>query len=70
MMEKMTFIEDKLFKQLFKGYIKNQRKIGFTMGTGAGILIGVVGTMVVAVGMMISDEKLVLAEDKKEEAGE
>ena len=69
-MDKMTIIEDKLFKQLFKGYIKNQKKIGFTMGTGAGILIGVVGTMVVGTVMMIADGKLVLAEDKKEEAGE
>ena len=69
-MDKMTIIEDKLFKQLFKGYIKNQRKIGFTMGTGAGILLGVVGTMVLGTVMFISDEKLVLAEDKKEEAGE
>ena len=69
-MDKMTIIEDKLFRQLFKGYIKNQRKIGFTMGTGAGILIGVVGTMVLGTVMLISDEKLVLVEDKKEEAGE
>ena len=69
-MEKMAFIEGKLFKQLFKGYIKNQRKIGFTMGTGAGILIGVVGTMVLGTVMMISDGKLVLADDKKDEAGE
>ena len=69
-MNKMTIIEDKLFRQLFKGYVKNQRKIGFTMGTGAGILIGVVGTMVLATVMLISDEKLVLVEDKKEEAGE
>ena len=69
-MDKMTIIEDKLFRQLFKGYIKNQRKVGFTMGTGAGILIGVVGTMVVGTVMMIADGKLVLAGDKKEEAGE
>ena len=69
-MDKMTIIEDKLFKQLFKGYIKNQKKIGFTMGTGAGILIGVAGTMVVGTVMMIADGKLVLAGDKKEEAGE
>lgn len=69
-MDKMTIIEDKLFRQLFKGYIKNQRKIGFTIGTGAGILLGVVGTMVLGTVMMISDGKLVLAEDKKEEAGE
>ena len=69
-MDKMTIIEDKLFRQLFKGYVKNQRKIGFTMGTGAGILIGVVGTMVVGTVMMIADGKLVLAGDKKEEAGE
>ena len=69
-MDKMTIIEDKLFRQLFKGYIKNQRKVGFTMGTGAGILIGVVGTMVLGTVMMISDGKLVFAEDKKEEAGE
>ena len=69
-MDKMTIIEDKLFKQLFKGYIKNQRKIGFTMGTGAGILLGVVATMVAGTVMLIADEKLVLAEDKKEEAGE
>ena len=69
-MDKMTIIEDKLFRQLFKGYIKNQKKIGFTMGTGAGILIGVVGTMVVGTVMMIADGKLVLAGDKKEEAGE
>lgn len=69
-MDKMTIIEDKLFRQLFKGYIKNQRKIGFTMGTGAGILIGVVATMVAGTVMLIADEKLVLAEDKKEEAGE
>ena len=69
-MDKMTIIEDKLFKQLFKGYIKNQRKIGFTMGTGAGIVIGVVATMVAGTVMLIADEKLVLAEDKKEEAGE
>ena len=69
-MNKMTIIEDKLFRQLFKGYVKNQRKIGFTMGTGAGILIGVVGTMVLGTVMMISDGKLVFAEDKKEEAGE
>ena len=40
------------------------------MGTGAGILIGVVGTMVLGTVMMISDGKLVFAEDKKEEAGE
>lgn len=69
-MDKMTIIEDKLFRQLFKGYVKNQRKIGFTMGTGAGILLGVVGTMVVGTVMMIADGKLVLAEDNKEEAGE
>ena len=69
-MNKMTIIEDKLFRQLFKGYVKNQRKIGFTMGTGAGILLGVVGTMVVGTVMMIADEKLVLVEDNKEEAGE
>ena len=69
-MDKMTIIEDKLFRQLFKGYVKNQRKIGFTMGTGAGILLGVVGTMVVGTVMMIADEKLVLVEDNKEEAGE
>ena len=68
-MDKMTIIEDKLFRQLFKGYIKNQRKIGFTMGTGAGILLGLVGAMVLGT-VMISDEKLVLAEDNKEEAGE
>ena len=69
-MDKMTIIEDKLFRQLFKGYVKNQRKIGFTMGTGAGILIGVVGTMVLSTVMLISDEILVLVEDNKEEARE
>ena len=69
-MDKMTIIEDKLFRQLFKGYIKNQRKIGFTMGTGAGILLGLALSAAAGVVMMISDEKLVLAEDKKEEAGE
>ena len=69
-MDKMTIIEDKLFRQLFKGYIKNQRKVGFTMGTGAGILIGVVGTMVLSTVMLISDEILVLVEDNKEEARE
>lgn len=69
-MDKMTIIEDKLFKQLFKGYIKHQRTVGFTTGTGVGIVIGVVATMVAGTVMLIADEKLVLAEDKKEEAGE
>ena len=68
-MNKMTIIEDKLFRQLFKGYIKNQRKIGFTMGTGVGIVLGLAIGAISGV-MMIADEKLVLAEDKKEEAGE
>ena len=69
-MDKMTIIEDKLFKQLFKGYVKNQRKIGFTMGTGAGILLGVAICAITRVVMLISDDKLVLVEDNKEEAGE
>ena len=69
-MEKMTIIEDKLFRQLFKGYIKNQRKIGFTMGTGVGIVLGLAIGAISGVVMLISDEKLVFAEDKKEEAGE
>ena len=69
-MDKMTIIEDKLFRQLFKGYIKNQRKIGFTMGTGVGILLGLSLGVISGVVMLISDEPLVLAEDKKEEAGE
>ena len=66
----MTIIEDKLFRQLLKGHIKNQRKIGFTMGTGAGILLGLAIGAISGVVMLISDEKLVLAEDKKDEAGE
>ena len=69
-MNKMTIIEDKLFRQLFKGYIKNQRKIGFTMGTGVGILLGLSLGAISGIVMLISDEKLVLVEDKKEEAGE
>ena len=69
-MNKMTIIEDKLFRQLFKGYVKNQRKIGFTMGTGAGILLGLSLGVISGVVMLISDEKLVLVEDNKEEAGE
>ena len=69
-MDKMTIIEDKLFRQLFKGYIKNQRKIGFTMGTGVGILLGLSLGVISGVVMLISDEKLVFAEDNKEEAGE
>ena len=69
-MDKMTIIEDKLFRQLFKGYVKNQRKIGFTMGTGVGILLGLSLGAISGIVMLISDEPLVLAEDKKEEAGE
>ena len=69
-MDKMTIIEDKLFRQLFKGYIKNQRKIGFTMGTGAGILLGLSLGAISGIVMLISDEKPVFAEDNKEEAGE
>ena len=69
-MDKMTIIEDKLFKQLFKGYVKNQRKIGFTMGTGAGILLGLSLGVISGIVMLIQDEKLVLVEDNKEEAGE
>ena len=69
-MNKMTIIEDKLFRQLFKGYIKNQRKIGFTMGTGVGILLGLSLGAISGIVMLISDEKLVLVEDNKEEAGE
>ena len=69
-MNKMTIIEDKLFRQLFKGYVKNQRKIGFTMGTGVGILLGLSLGAISGIVMLISDEQLVLAEDKKEEAGE
>lgn len=69
-MDKMTIIEDKLFRQLFKGYVKNQRKIGFTMGTGVGILLGIAIGAISGVVMLVSDEQLVLAEDKKEEAGE
>ena len=69
-MDKMTIIEDKLFRQLFKGYVKNQRKIGFTMGTGAGILLGLAIGVASGVVMLILDDKLVFAEDKKEEAGE
>ena len=69
-MNKMTIIEDKLFRQLFKGYVKNQRKIGFTMGTGAGILLGLAISARLGVVMLISDDKLVLDEDNKEEAGE
>ena len=69
-MNKMTIIEDKLFRQLFKGYVKNQRKIGFTMGTGAGILLGLSLAAISGVVMLISDDKPVLAEDNKEEAGE
>ena len=69
-MNKMTIIEDKLFRQLFKGYVKNQRKIGFTMGTGVGILLGLSLGAISGIVMLISDEKLVLVEDKKEEAGE
>ena len=69
-MDKMTIIEDKLFRQLFKGYVKNQRKIGFTMGTGVGILLGLSLGAISGIVMLISDEQLVLAEDKKEEAGE
>ena len=69
-MDKMTIIEDKLFRQLFKGYVKNQRKIGFTMGTGVGILLGLSLGAISGIVMLTSDEKLVLVEDKKEEAGE
>ena len=69
-MDKMTIIEDKLFRQLFKGYLKNQRKIGFTMGTGEGILLGLAIGAISGVVVLISDEKRVLAEDKKEVAGE
>ena len=69
-MNKMTIIEDKLFRQLFKGYIKNQRKIGFTMGTGVGILLGLSLGAISGIAMLISDEELVLIEDNKEEAGE
>lgn len=69
-MDKMTIIEDKLFRQLFKGYIKNQRKIGFTMGTGVGILLGLSLGAISGIAMLISDEELVLIEDNKEEAGE
>ena len=69
-MDKMTIIEDKLFKQLFKGYVKNQRKIGFTMGTGVGILLGLSLGAISGIVMLIPDEKLVLVEDNKEEAGE
>ena len=69
-MDKMTIIEDKLFRQLFKGYVKNQRKIGFTMGTGAGILLGLALGVASGVVLSIADEKLVLVEDNKEEAGE
>ena len=69
-MNKMTIIEDKLFRQLFKGYIKNQRKVGFTMGTGVGILLGLSLGAISGIVMSISDEKLVLVEDNKEEAGE
>ena len=69
-MNKMTIIEDKLFRQLFKGYIKNQRKIGFTMGTGVGIVLGLAIGAISGVVMLISDEELVLVEDNKEEAGE
>ena len=69
-MNKMTIIEDRLFKQLFKGYVKNQRKIGFTMGTGAGILLGLAIGAISGVVMLIADDKLVLVEDNKEEAGE
>ena len=69
-MDKMTIIEDKLFRQLFKGYIKNQRKIGFTMGTGVGILLGLSLGAISGIVMLISDEQLVLVEDNKEEAGE
>ena len=69
-MDKMTIIEDKLFRRLFKGYIKNQRKVGFTMGTGVGILLGLSLGVISGVVMLISDEKLVLVEDNKEEAGE
>ena len=69
-MDKMTIIEDKLFRQLFKGYVKNQRKIGFTMGTGVGILLGLAISASLGVVMLISDDKLVLVEDNKEEAGE
>lgn len=69
-MDKMTIIEDKLFRQLFKGYVKNQRKVGFTMGTGVGILLGLAIGAISGVVMLVSDEQPVLAEDKKEEAGE
>ena len=69
-MDKMTIIEDKLFRQLFKGYIKNQRKVGFTMGTGVGILLGLSLGAISGIVMLIPDEKLVLVEDNKEEAGE
>ena len=69
-MNKMTIIEDKLFRQLFKGYVKNQRKIGFTMGTGVGILLGLGIGVISGVVMLKSDDKLVLVEDNKEEAGE
>ena len=69
-MNKMTIIEDKLFRQLFKGYVKNQRKIGFTMGTGVGILLGLSLGAISGIVMLIRDEELVLVEDNKEEAGE
>ena len=69
-MDKMTIIEDKLFRRLFKAYVKNQRKIGFTMGTGVGILLGLSLGVISGVVMLISDEQLVLVEDNKEEAGE
>ena len=69
-MNKMTIIEDKLFRQLFKGYVTNQRKIGFTMGTGAGILLGLAIGAISGVVMLILDDKPVLVEDNKEEAGE
>ena len=69
-MNKMTIIEDKLFRQLFKGYIKNQRKVGFTMGTGVGILLGLGIGMISGVVLLIADDELVLVEDNKEEAGE
>ena len=40
------------------------------MGTGAGILLGLAIGAISGVVMLISDEKLGLAEDNKEEAGE
>lgn len=40
------------------------------MGTGAGILLGLAIGAISGVVMLISDGKLVFAEDNKEEAGE